>query len=446
MEGEKRVRAARAKEAKSQKKVMLACRVLLIVLGGGYIIAHLFTGLFGGFGGRMKTVAATVATSVDYELYDAYIFRDENVITSQKNGYRYDILADGEMAGIGTEYARVYADGQSTDTDRKLRELDRSIALLERCAVTLTSSGILSAKDTLSNGHMSIADALSAGKIMKAMGYTVDLVEAYESLRINTGGSAAVKENLAEVNAAVEQLKSQRESLVASFGSDYDSLRAGRTGYYYSGVDGYEVFFSTDGIGDRPLSEFFESIDALSGKPNVIDGAVGRMVYNYRWYAAIPVDMAVASLYIDDEGEPVISKFQVGFYDGGWSDIEMTLERVVQSPDDSRAILLFSSGVMNVGFDGGRVRRVRIASEELTGYRVPTEAVRTNENGEVGVYVLKGGKVLWRYIEVIDDSKKDIYVLARIGGSEDGAREWLQRNDAIIVEGQGLYDGKTVYY
>ena len=63
----------------------------------------------------MKTVAATVASSVDYELYDAYIFRDENVITSQKNGYRYDILADGEMAGIGTEYARVYADGQSAD-------------------------------------------------------------------------------------------------------------------------------------------------------------------------------------------------------------------------------------------------------------------------------------------------------------------------------------------
>ena len=56
MEGEKRVRAARAKEAKSQKKVMLACRVLLIVLGGGYIIAHLFTGLFGGFGDRKSVV------------------------------------------------------------------------------------------------------------------------------------------------------------------------------------------------------------------------------------------------------------------------------------------------------------------------------------------------------------------------------------------------------
>ncbi|MBQ8389114.1 MAG: hypothetical protein IJX46_09335 [Clostridia bacterium] len=446
MEGEKRVRAAKAKEAKTQQRIMLVCRVLLIVLGGGYIIAHLFTGLFGGFGGRMETVAATVTASVNYELYDAYIFRDENVITSGNTGYRYDILADGEMAGIGTEYARVYTDGQSDAADRKLRELDESIALLERCAVTLTSSGILSAKDTLGEGHMSIADALSAGEILKAMGHTVDLVEAYESLRINTGGSAAVKENLAEVNAAVAELKAERDELVASFGSDYESLRAGRTGYYYSGVDGYEAAFSTDGIGDKPLSEFFEAIDALSGKPSAVEGAVGRMVYDYRWYAALPVDMSVASLYIDDEGEPIISKFTVGFYDGGWQDIEMTLERVVQSPDDSRAILLFSSGVMNVGFEGGRARRVRIASEELTGYRVPTEAVRTDGNGESGVYVLKGGKVLWRHIEVIDDSEKDIYVLARIAPSEDDSREWLQQNDAIIVEGQDLYDGKTVYY
>ena len=47
---------------------------------------------------------------------------------------------------------------------------------------------------------------------------------------------------------------------------------------------------------------------------------------------------------------------------------------------------------------------------------------------------------------IIDDSEKDIYVLARIAPSEDDSREWLQQNDAIIVEGQDLYDGKTVYY
>ena len=54
--------------------------------------------------------------------------------------------------------------------------------------------------------------------------------------------------------------------------------------------------------------------------------------------------------------------------------------------------------------------------------------------------------MLWRHIEVIDDSEKDIYVLARIAPAEDDSREWLQQNDAIIVEGQDLYDGKTVYY
>ena len=440
-------RTERPKKQKKQQLIMTVCRILLIVLGGGYIAAHLFGGIFGGFSGRMTTVAATVASSYEYALHDAYIFRDENVITSVNSGYRYDLLGDGEMAGIGTECARVYTSAQSEETDKKLSALDRSIELFEKCAVDLNAGGFLNAQSTLSDGHMSIAHALSSGDVIGALEYVPAIAEAYETLRINTGSSATVAENLALVMSVLGELRAQRDALVASFGTEYESIKATRTGYYYSGVDGYETTMSSANIENRSLSELFAAIDSLSGDGVMADGTMGRMVYDYHWYAAVPMDMAEAVNYIDVDGNPARSKFTVGFYDGEWSEIEMTLERVVQSPDDSRAILLFSSGTMSVGFDGGRVRRVRIVTNEVKGYRVPAKAVTLGADGAMGVYVLKGGQVVFKPVEIVDDSEKDAYYLARIiPAEEDELGRALAQNDAIIVSGQDLYDGKTVYY
>jgi hypothetical protein len=120
----------------------------------------------------------------------------------------------------------------------------------------------------------------------------------------------------------------------------------------------------------------------------------------------------------------------------------MALERVVQSPEDSRAILLFSSSEMKVGFEGGRVRRVRMHTEEYVGYRVPKEALH-NSGGEFGVYILTYGTVEWRKVEVIYSG--DAYVLvAKNGGDTAESAQWLALNDSLIVRGKDLYHGKTV--
>ncbi len=425
---------------KYKKNVSAVCVVLFAALCGGYVLFH----ILGGFTDKLRIAPATVATENVYEYYDAYIFRDENVINSQNSGYRLDMCADGEMAGIGTEYARVYAEQMGADFSARLEELEKTIAFCESCCVNLSSGGILDSKNTLKDGYASVADALTSKYPNRALTYSSRILQAFGRLEVNTGRDEAVEQNIEILKGEIRALKNERDELIASLGSDYESLSATKTGYYYSGVDGYEETMTSRGIENKTLSEFFASFNSLSenfsyaGEGN----AVGRMVYDSHWYAAITVPMEIAVNYLDEDGDPKGGSYGIDFYDGEWKKLGMTLERVVQSPEDTRAILLFSASEMKVGFEGGRVRRVRMHTAEYVGYRVPKQALHERD-GVFGVYILTYGTVEWRKVEVIYSGES--YVLAaKNGGDTAESAEWLALNDSLIVEGKDLYHGKTV--
>ena len=425
---------------KYKKNVSTVCVVLFAALCGGYVLFH----ILGGFTDKLRITPATVASENVYEYYDAYIFRDEHIISSQKSGYRLDMCADGEMAGIGTEFARVYADARGADFSAKLEELEKTIAFCESCCVNLSSGGILDSKNTLRDGYASIAEALTSKYPSRALAYSSRILTAFGRLEVNTGRDEAVEQNIEILKGEIKALKAERDELIASLGGDYESLTATKTGYYYSGVDGYEEAMTSRGIESKTLSEFFASINSLSenfsyeGEGN----AVGRMVYDSHWYAAVTVPMEIAVNYLDEEGDPKGGTYGIEFYDGEWKTLGMALERVVQSPEDTRAILLFSASEMKIGFEGGRVRRVRMHTAEYVGYRVPKQALH-ERGGENGVYILTYGTVEWRKVEVIYSGESYVLV-AKNGGDTAESSEWLALNDSLIVEGKDLYHGKTV--
>ncbi len=418
---------------KNKKSVSAICMALCLVLGVIYVAAH----LVGGFSAKLTIAPAIIASETEYELYDAYIFRDENVISSRYSGYRHDLLDDGEMAGIGTEFARVYENAADGEMAGELELIDKTVELLRTAGVKLGSSGIDAARRTLKDGYVAVTELLSGGDVLGASKYKGSIVNVLSMLAVNTGSRDQVEANLAGLDAEIERLESEKAARLASLGAEYESLTTDKTGYYYSGTDGFEVAMSTEGIEEKTLAQFFESIESLSVASDTSPNEAGRMVYDPHWYAAVPVDMGIAVKYLDADGDPKYGPYSVDFYDGEWKREQLTLERVVLSPEDSRAILLFSSSVMDIGFSGGRERRIRILTDELEGLRVPTEALRESE-GETGVFILTYGTVEWRRVEII--YRAENYVLVR----RDAEGAYLALNDSMIVGGQELYDGKTV--
>lgn len=436
---------------KNKKSVSLICTVIAAVLVGGYVLAH----LLGNFSEKLNITPASIASDVEYEFYDAYIFRNETVVESEYSGYRLDIVADGDMIGIGAEFARVYNTPEDKEKRDSIEAIDQTLALLEKCRLELNSSGINEARRVLTEGYRALTELLAKGDAAAAVKYKAPITEAMSMLSVNQGGMQTVKQNIERIDSEIERLRGERSDIVSSLGEIYESLTAEKTGYYYSGTDGYEGTMSSMGITQKTLGELLSAIDALGSEPTVSPTAVGRIVYDPRWYAAVPISAEKLSLYKNQNDEIYYGSYTVDFYDGGWQRTEMTLEAVIEEDGEDQIILLFSSNAMKIGFSGGRERRVRVLMNEYEGLRVPKDAIFIkNKDGECqkadaldlhhteyGVFVLTYGTVEWRRIEAVYIA--DTYVLVKASGDEDDG-PWLLHNESVIVGGRDLYDGKTV--
>ena len=86
---------------------------------------------------------------------------------------------------------------------------------------------------------------------------------------------------------------------------------------------------------------------------------------------------------------------------------------------------------------------MRSVVEEVTGYRVPIEALREHE-GEKGVYILADSSVEFRRVTVVREGSGYYIVQTR---EQDAAGGWgkakyLQYGELIITAGRDLYIGK----
>jgi hypothetical protein len=120
------------------------------------------------------------------------------------------------------------------------------------------------------------------------------------------------------------------------------------------------------------------------------------------------------------------------------------LDRILTSlSDGERAVLLFSCEQMPAGFRFERVQDVRIVTETWEGYYVPETALHTDADGTLGVYILRGGVVCFRRIEVLYEGAG-----YRVAAAYDPEREdpgtYLRLLDEMIVAGSNLFDGRIL--
>ena len=86
-----------------------------------------------------------------------------------------------------------------------------------------------------------------------------------------------------------------------------------------------------------------------------------------------------------------------------------------------------------------REQSADITFASYSGLRVPKDAVRVDEKGQPGVYVLEGASAKWKPITILHDNGES-YVVKLDKTSTDN----LWPGDEVIVNAKNLYDGKVV--
>ena len=416
--------------AAKRSKLTTVAWVALVAFLTFYIIFQ----LNGNFSPELTVDTATAATERLSRAYSGYILRNEVVLTSENQGYCDYLITDGGYSASGAELARVYPTLSGNAAER-ISAIDERIALLEVGVQRLTTGGFESALSSLGQKYRDLTSSLSAGDTSSAIESTDGLLEYLYSLEQNSGPSVSVDSRIEAARTELASLKSERSSILAALGTP-ESIVANTTGNFFYAYDGYEEVLSSADIFEI---DYFALSDKLNASPvEEFDGTpIGTYRLSYEWFFVVPCEMSESLLFTVGRG------YDVSFAYSSGHTLRMTLERLVSDPNGTGAFLVFSCGSTPGGFENVRCQTVEIEIASHVGYRVRNEAIHSDSSGN-GVFILAGGKVSWRRVEVIYDN--GLYSIVKPQPSEPTERDpaYLNLNDTYILSGSGLYEGKLI--
>ena len=439
------------KKRKITKKALKSTLLwtLVAVLFTGYILYHFISG-FAPAGATSVTIAASERFTLSF---DSYIMRNETVLTSENTGFCDYIVGNTDYSKDEAELARVYslADGE---TVKRIKAIDEEYAVIEACESKLSNVG--TTMGNVTEAYKSIITELSSNDVKDVLPLLDALLSDMYALENSIGTDDTQEESHNALRTRLAELREEREQLCLSLGA-YESIAAPGTGNFFHGIDGYESSYSSENVLDMTLEDFE---NMFGSSPEMTDGAIGTYMKDYTWYIAVPSKESEIVAFTSDsdgDGEPdsIGRKYSVSFKYTSGAVIDMTLERIVRG-GSSEAVMIFSSATLPEGFDRTRHQTVEIEFAEYSGYRIANEAI-TNIDGEDGVWILKGGKVTRRRVEILVQNENYAIIKSQAAlaapyaadGNFELKRAELENtypclNDVYFLSDKGLYEGKLI--
>lgn len=377
------------------------------------------------FVGRSSVKTETAFSyNFDEEIpFEAVFLRDETVVYDTTPGvlcYEYD---DGIKVGKSTVIARRYKNAMDIANRREIDRLEKQIEMLESAEKLLgtDSSQLEAISAQINESHLSVVDSILDGNYTKASEYRNNLLCAMCKREITLKESSGYSEKK-------EMLRQRIYELTATLSGGFTDVLAGGTGYFVSSTDGYEGEFGYDDTALMTEDKINSVIDNPVKASN--SSAIGKLVSDYHWRAAAVMDSG--EMFGIGEGSKVSARV-------GSSSRLLTLTVVSeQECADGKSVYIFECDNLISEAMSARTANFKLVLKSYGGLRVPRKALRQNENGENGVYILRDNTLSFKKVSVVYWG--DNYIIS----AQETGDEYLKLYDNIVVEGKELYDGKVV--
>ena len=403
--------------------------IALLIL---YTVYHIFYGL----AESVKTTPAGLVEQSSSIILEGVIFREEEGIITNNKGSLRPYYYDGERVSVDSAVASVYTKGDSSEVNERIDELKEKLDILKKSNITglVSIVDIEGLKSKVDNLYTTMMLALSDSNPLRAARAKKELLIAMNQLAICEGRVNNYNEDIAQIEAELDELYN-------SFKGDSEYIFADKGGYFYHSCDGYEDVLTEDKLSSLTSQDLTELLKSVKKDPTKKSGYTAKFVYNNLWKIATVYDSNVADLL------KVGKQYNVILFDIRERELKFTLESIGEAEGDKR-VLVFSCSDMPEGFDFTRYQEFRLDISSIEGYRVPKEAVvnvKDAATGEkiAGVYILDASVVEFKRIEIIGESD-GYYIVSKLDKSKENYNEYLALNDHIILETNGMYDGKLM--
>jgi len=394
-------------------------------------------------GSALETERADMEIRQDIVEIYGYIFRNEEIIYSPGGNAINYLVENGRKVGKRQVVAHAHNSASDFSMKDQIAVLDDKLDILHKSNINLefVATNIEKIDRDSHSMYVSMLQNIENGKFKdagKSRNELLVLLNKKQLITEEVSGSSF--ENI--INNA-EERKKQLEAQMSVSGVGAVEIYSNRSGIFYSRVDGYEDYFTADAAKTLDFDKFDDLIHKTPDN-NILNNALGKVAYDFNWYLVCQMKKNKTIDFIVGKKYNIIYPFSSN------KTIESVLIRQIDSADSDDIIVIFETASIPFDFDFSRKQTIQIVFNEISGIKVPEEAVHIVEKEDgssaEGVYIQKGNLVVFRELPKNEClAKFDGYYLylepskrPETGGGK------LQLYEDIIVAGKNIYDGKAV--
>lgn len=385
------------------------------------------------------TLVLSYAYTVDDSLEaTGFLVREERVLASP--GGIVDLLPEeGEKVSRGETVALLYQNDSGLARKEELQSLTMEKEQLQY-ALERTQSGGDSSQlsQQVIDAIVALRSSVSTGDLTRLEDETLLLKSLVYKRDFTFNGGEDDGDAAAAIQSSIDAVDAQAAQ-------DTSRLTASQAGVFSGQTDGYESLL-TPALLETITPGQLSQLDRQRPQPDA--GAVGKLVTDATWYFVCAMGEEEAGRLI--EGRTVTVRFS-----RDWSgEVDMKVERVGETPENSRVTVVLSSDRYLSETTLLRKQTVELVFDSQTGIRVPTQAVRVEERTVTdpeteeekqelvtGVYVLVGQQAEFKPVTIL--AQLEDFALVKSADGSDGKKA-LRAGDEVILSSVELFDGKVI--
>lgn len=395
--------------------------VTIFVLSA-FIILIAVGQLFFAGGEKLKFETAYIYSMEEEIPFDGVYLRDETLIYGSGTGILSYEHEDGSRVGKSSVIAGRYRSESEIDYRREISELKEQIEVLKRAEelIGTDNSQLEAISGQINEQHSALINCIISGDYTAASELHNGFLEAMCKREITLQESTGYSDRIAALQKRISEL----EALVSG---DVQWIFAGGSGYFVSRVDGYEGelgFSDIDSLTEQRINDIVANPEKNSGT------AIGKLISDYTW--------RVAAVIETEKMFGIYAGSRVTLRVGSESSLLEAEVVSVENCGDGKSIYVFQCDRLTSAVVQGRTAHFKLVISSYGGLRVSRGAIRYNDKGERGVYIVRGTSLAFKKINVLYWGED--YVIC----SQETGEDYLKLYDRIVTEGRDLYEGKVV--
>ena len=375
-----------------------------------------------GFLNPVEAVRTTYVTAQESIAVEGFLVFEERLIDKPSGASARVTRFDGERVSKGSVVALVYRDESAIQVNNTIEDLTKRLDVLAFVQNRDDHFSAANIESDISQALIGIAHKVSTKNLQKLPDDAFNLKALVLKQHYLFQPAEVVGEEMTRINSQVNQLKASGSDVISR-------VYAPMSGFFQSYVDGLENTL-TPGTVDMITPEQYAQ--AVQAKPKSIDGVLGKMLDGFTWFYVTMMD--------NDQIKDLDPKksLRIRFNQSDDRTVNATVRKIIPAQDGQNIVILQSADYMG-DISLMRHQYADIIIKDVSGLRVPKNALRVNDQGEQGVYCLTGTQAVFRKVEIL--FQKENYVLVKY---DEKNKNGLLPNDQVIVKGKYLEDSKIV--